>query len=491
MTDLLAALLLLFVLLGLVPTLASFVQFLIVGLHGFLNDYPKCGDYTPNVAFIVPAWNEADVLGTSIDSLMALSYPQGGWRIYVVDDASTDRTPAVLGEKIAQYPGAVFHLRRAVGGQGKAHTLNHGLRTVLAEDWAEAIMSIDADVLFEPLTLRRMTRHLADPEVGAVTAYIKEGSSPGNLITRHIAFEYITAQAAARRAQNVIGSLACLAGGAQLHSRANLEALGGAIDTSSFAEDTHTTLETQLGGRRVVFDGNALVWAEEPDSLTALWKQRLRWARGNLQLTAAFRDLWFRPARHRKLGGFVFGTLWFSVVLAPVFMLLAALGMIGLYVLQPGWLWAGFGTFWALSVIVYMFETLFSFVIDPATGRRAWLEGIVFPGLVSLGIMMSFFLPGEPALLGLFREHPAGGSWQAIAAFLLLGWSGLSTLLAWGVYRLDKAGAPRWLSNTLLVVVGYGPLMSAIALAAFAAQAMKADLRWDKTMKSGKARILK
>ena len=62
------------------------------------------------------------------NSLMSIDYPAGAWRIYVVDDASTDHTPDVMREKMAQYPGSVFHLRREKGGQGKAHTLNHGIR---------------------------------------------------------------------------------------------------------------------------------------------------------------------------------------------------------------------------------------------------------------------------------------------------------------------------------------------------------------------------
>ena len=298
MMELLTVLCLIFVALGTVPTLVSFAQFVMVGLHGIWNHYPKCADYTPRVAFVLPAWNEADVLGSSIDSLMQIDYPAGAWRIYVVDDASTDHTPEVMREKMAQYPGSVFHLRREKGGQGKAHTLNHGIRAILDENWAEAVMIMDADVLFERLTLRRMVRHLADPEVGGVTAYVKEGSTPANLLSRFIAFEYITAQAAVRRAQNVMGALVCMAGGAQLHSRENLLAIGGAIDTSTLAEDTYTTFKTQLAGRRVLIDANAIVWAEEPDSLAALWKQRLRWGRGNLQITAAFRHLWFsqRPA---------------------------------------------------------------------------------------------------------------------------------------------------------------------------------------------------
>ncbi len=111
---------------------------------------------------------------------MSLSYPEGAWRIYVVDDASTDDTPAVLQEKMNQYPGSVFHLRREIGGQGKAHALNYGLSVVLNDDWAEAVMIMDADVLFEKNALRTMALHLADSDVGAVTAYIKEAQSAGH-----------------------------------------------------------------------------------------------------------------------------------------------------------------------------------------------------------------------------------------------------------------------------------------------------------------------
>src|SRR5262245_17159791 len=136
MTDAMTVLCLLLVVLGMVPTLASFAQFLGVGLHGVWNHYSKCSDYTPRVAFLLPAWNEADVLAASIDSLMSIDYPTGAWRIYVIDDASTDHTPDIMCEKMAQYPGSVFHLRRETGGQGKAHTLNHGIKTVLAEGWA-------------------------------------------------------------------------------------------------------------------------------------------------------------------------------------------------------------------------------------------------------------------------------------------------------------------------------------------------------------------
>lgn len=488
MTDALAVLCLLLVLLGMVPTCASFAQFLLVGLHGIWNHYAKVGPYTPRVAFVLPAWNEGDVLGPSIDALMSIDYPAGAWRLYIVDDASTDHTPDVMRAKMAQYPGSVFHLRREQGGQGKAHTLNHGLRTILAEDWAEAVMIMDADVLFEPQTLRRMARHLADPEIGGVTAYVKEGSEPGGLLSRFIGFEYITAQAAARRTQNVMGGLACMAGGAQLHSRTNLVAIGGAIDTSTLAEDTFTTFLTQLADHRVLMDPNAVVWAEEPDSLVALWRQRIRWGRGNLQITRAFMDIWFRPGRNRLLGNWGFGILWFSIAWMPFFMLAGSIGLVGLYQLWTPWAMEAFYVFWGVTFVCYLFQTLFSFAIDPATASRSWFAGIAFPGLLSIGVMLVALLMPFADVAGL--ENPRRWAGFDIAANIILGWSAISTLAAWGVYRLDKAGAPVWLRNVLLALVGYGPLLCAITWGAIMAELRKADLTWDKTIKTGKVRML-
>ena len=482
-----AVLCLILVLVGMTPTCASLAQFLIVGLHGIWNHYDRTGSGTPRVAFILPAWNEADVLGSSIDALMSIDYPAGLWRLYIVDDASTDHTPDVMRAKVAQYPGSVFHLRRETGGEGKAHTLNHGIRTILADDWAEAVMIMDADVLFETQTLRRMVRHLADPEVGGVTAYVKEGSHPGGPLSRFIGFEYITAQAAARRTQNVMGGLACMAGGAQLHSRANLIAIGGAIDTSTLAEDTYTTFLTQLAGRRVLMDPNAVVWAEEPDSIAALWRQRLRWGRGNLQIMRAFSDVWFRPRRNPLLGNWAFGILWFSITLNPYFTLAGSIGLVGFYYFSPHWAWVAFTMVWGVTFISYLFQTMFSFAIDPAEARRSWFEGIVFPGLLSIGVMAIALLA---QFTGLGRlDQPGPWSWDDLAAQVILGWSAISAVAAWGVYRIDKAGAPRWLRNILLVLVGYGPLLCAIACAAIVAELRKADLKWDKTIKTGKARV--
>src|SRR5215218_8789169 len=126
------------------PLLAGCYQCLLAQLHVFRrSDVLDDDDLLPRVAIVVPAWNEAAVIGRTLDTLMRLNYPSDRLRVYVVDDASTDETPTVVGAKAREHPGRVFHVRRELGGEGKAHTINHGLRSIRGEGWYEAVLVID------------------------------------------------------------------------------------------------------------------------------------------------------------------------------------------------------------------------------------------------------------------------------------------------------------------------------------------------------------
>ena len=478
------------VLLGTVPLLVANYQFLLVGLHFRRLHYAKCRPWLPRTAILVPAWNEAAVIGTSVDRLMRLDYPPDAFRIIVVDDASTDGTPEVLRAKVAEYGGSVVHLRRDRGGEGKAATLNHGLARVLADDWAQAVLICDADVICERSSLRLMTRHLADPAVGSVTAYIKEGSRPGNYLTRFIGYEYIVASAAARRGQEVLGAIACLAGGAQLHSRENIEALGGRIDTSTLAEDTVTTFETQLGGRRAIFEPHATVWAEEPGSTAGLWRQRLRWARGNIQVTRRFRQVWFRPRSGGRLGSLGFGLIWFSLLLLPALMVCVSSSLVVLFFIDYQLAFSAFHALRLANVITYVFITSFALLIDPQTAKRTWLEALLFPGAVNVVILLAGIMPGPMSLL-------AGAASSALGVTMTVAWVHGVVLFTYvwlaacmGVAYLGKA-AERWrlgwiTSPFFVYLGGYGPLLCAITAAAYLKELQHAEARWEKTEKTGK-----
>jgi cellulose synthase/poly-beta-1,6-N-acetylglucosamine synthase-like glycosyltransferase len=441
------------------------------------------------VAIVVPAWNEAAVIGRTLDTLMRLDYPEARLRVYVVDDASTDETPDVVLAKAGEYPDRIFHLRRDHGGEGKAHTINHGLRRIQAEGWYEAVLIIDADVIFTERSLRRMARHLAIPEVGAVTGYIKEGSRPANYLNRFVAYEYVNAQAGARRAQNVLGAQACLAGGAQLVRRDALEAIGGEIDTSTLAEDTVTTINVQLSGRRVVFEPHAIVWAEEPRDINALWKQRLRWGRGNVQVTGRFRRIWLRRGRAGSLGGVSIALIWFSTFLMPVLMVASSASLVALFFWDREFSVDVFRGLWAINVFTYLYVTLTSFSLDPQTARSAWREGLAFPGLISLAIIVYALWPPlvDDYLSGGMRDIgvPTEGALRDAVLLFTYVWLSASMLAAWLVKRIEPVRGLGRLAPALLYLVGYGPLLCAITAASYVKEIQRTEMVWEKTEKTG------
>jgi cellulose synthase/poly-beta-1,6-N-acetylglucosamine synthase-like glycosyltransferase len=479
--------LLVFVATGAVPVLSAAYSFLAIPFHSVKNHYKAARPYLPRVAIVVPAWNEALVISESIDRLMSLEYPPESLRVYVVDDASTDNTPEVMAVKTAQYPGSVFHLRRDKGGEGKAHTLNHGIREILKDDWMEALLIMDADVIYLPDSLRKMTRHLGDPKVGAVSAYIREGSADKNYLTRFIGLEYVLSQPAARRAQNVLGAQACLAGGAQLHTRENLMALGGQIDTSSLAEDTITTFETQLRGREVVFEPLALVLSEEPGSIDALWKQRLRWARGNVSVTSRYKKVWFRPSKVHKLGTISFGVVWFSLWLLPVAMVLSSIGLLGLLLMHSELAATVFRVLWISAALTYVFTLAMAAQLDTGISKRSWRELVTFPGIISIIVMLTAFFPllFERYIPGLFGWTLSDHTLLVITICVYV-WIPFSMVGCWIARKVELTGIGKVLTPALIYLCGYGSLLCAITFDSYIKEIRHAEAKWDKTEKTGR-----
>ncbi len=474
------------VLIGTTPVLNTAYQFLVLPLHAFKNHYRRAAPYTPNIAVVIPAWNEGLVIGASIDRMLSLRYPPEKLRVFVVDDASTDSTPDVILQKAAEHPGRVVHLRREVGGEGKAHTLNHGITRVLADTWAEAILIMDADVIFERNSMRKLSRHLADEQVGAVTAYIAEGSQDRNYLTRFIGVEYVIAQLASRRTQNVLGAVACLAGGAQLHSRANLEAIGGRIPTGTLAEDTMTTFEGQLRGRKMVFEPHAVVLAEEPRTVDALWKQRLRWARGNVQVTSHYRKVWFRPSRAHRLGSLSFGLSWFSILLLPACMLLAAAALFALLILHSEIAESVFRFMWIIAACTYIYSMLFAVQLDARTGLNSWREALLFPGVGAIVMMLIALFPSlsESLLTDLFGPISRGERFLLTAVLYL--WGPISMLGAWAARWLERLPGGHFFAGLFIYVCGYGSLLCAITVDSYFKEWRRADASWVKTEKVGR-----
>lgn len=115
----------------------------------------------------VCTFNRADDLALALESLARLRVPQGrSVEFIIVDNASTDTTPAVLSAAAARFPFPFKTVREPIRGSGAAH--NCALRLargeviawtdddcIPAEDWLERILAhFDGDPTLDILTGR-------------------------------------------------------------------------------------------------------------------------------------------------------------------------------------------------------------------------------------------------------------------------------------------------------------------------------------------------
>jgi len=113
---------------------------------------------TPLVSVLTPAYNRADLLPETIESVLDQDYP--ALEVLVLDDGSSDDTPVVA----ARYAGRIRYLRH--DNMGEARTVNRGLE----EARGELIAVVNSDDPVRPGFVARMAAALAaNPE--AVVAY--------------------------------------------------------------------------------------------------------------------------------------------------------------------------------------------------------------------------------------------------------------------------------------------------------------------------------
>lgn len=120
--------------------------------------------HTPTVTLLIPAYNEAQVLADKLANALELDYPHECLRILVISDGSTDGSDAI----IERYAGQGVELLALSSNRGKITALNHGMETVTSE----VVVLSDANAFYEPLAIRRLVRHFADPTVGGVSGKV-------------------------------------------------------------------------------------------------------------------------------------------------------------------------------------------------------------------------------------------------------------------------------------------------------------------------------
>ncbi len=240
---------------------------------------PPLAGPPPMVSIVVPAKDEETVIEATVRSLCALEYGEDGQRRYeviVVDDQSTDRTPAIL-ERLAT-DLLVTVVRTPEGSRGKAAALNLGI----ARARSDLIAVFDADARVAPDFLQRTVRYTADPRVGGVQSQRLVYNAGQNLVTRGQDDEYRLFGRTLQQARQVLGAMVSFAGNGLLLRREALDEVGG-WNEDALTEDIDLTVRFHLAGWQIRYCNDAVVWEEAVPHLGALIRQRVRWFDGAIR----------------------------------------------------------------------------------------------------------------------------------------------------------------------------------------------------------------
>lgn len=355
-----------------------------VGLIGFRNgfwlarerddrDLPPEPQRWPGVVAVVPARDEADVIATSIASLIAQDYP-GDFRIILVDDGSSDGTGAIARDLGSDRLTVMAGQALPAGWTGKLWALDQGVRAAGEPDF---LWLTDADIAHAPDTLRSLVSRAEGRGLALVTLMARlhcATLAERALIPAFVFFFQMLYPFAAVNAPHGQGGAA---GGCMLVRRSAYDAVGGvaAIRGALIDDCTFGALLKRHGP----------IWLGLTDRSVSIRPYRTFSSVAAMISRSAYAQLGYSPL---VLAGTVLGMA--LVYLIPPVMALAGQGAAR---------WAGVAA-WALMALA--FQPMLAFY------RRSPLWGLALP------VIAAFY--SGCTLLSAWQHHRGrGGMWKGRA----------------------------------------------------------------------------
>src|SRR5579859_2393272 len=181
---------------------------------------PETATELPDVDIVIPARDEAETIGPVIASLLAQDY-RGRFRVFLVDDNSTDGTAAKAGT--APNLTILTGRPKAEGWSGKLWALSQGI----AASRAPVLLFADADIVHDPRHLSTLVTKLQQPlDMVSEMVRLNSASLPERALVPAFVYFFQMLYPFAR-VNEPRSTVAAAAGGTVLIRRAALERIGG------------------------------------------------------------------------------------------------------------------------------------------------------------------------------------------------------------------------------------------------------------------------
>ena len=377
------------------------VVFFFIGLiRGQVKIPPAKKQHT--YAFFIAAHNEEAVIANLVKSIKDQDYPSELIDVFVVADACTDNTA-----QAAREAGAIVYERNDLSRKGKSWVMDYGFDRILREypGKHEAFFIFDADNLLSRDYVTIMNDAF-DQGYLALTSYRNSKNFGSSWISSAYATWFIREARYLNNARMICHTSCAVSGSGYLVSAKLIEGMKG-WDFHTLTEDIQFSTFCAIHGVRIGY-APAEFFDEQPVTLKASIKQRMRWTKG-------FYQVLFTYGRHmfKSIGKFHrFAAYDMLMVVGPAMLLTLMCLLVNVTFIAVGSLSHGFLATDAeiemaigsiIIMLAYMYGTFF--VMGLSTTITEWKhihcpqKWRIFTNLFTFPLFMFTYVPLTVAAL--------------------------------------------------------------------------------------------
>lgn len=256
-----------------------FYQFVYVLVPFLLKDRRTKETVLHKYAVLISARNESKVISALVDSIKNQTYPGELIDIFVVADNCTDNTA-----EIARNAGAIVFERFNKEEVGKGFAIDFLYGKIL-ENYGnvhDGFFIFDADNLLDPNYITEMNKTFSDG-YKIITSYRNSKNFDSNWISAGYALWFLRESQFLNYPRMLLGTSCAVGGTGFLFHRSIIEKKGG-WKFFLLTEDIEFSVQNVIDGETIGYCKTAIIYDEQPEKFSQSWKQRLRWAKGFLQV---------------------------------------------------------------------------------------------------------------------------------------------------------------------------------------------------------------
>lgn len=167
----------------------------------FIRKEVKKRDITPNVSFIITAYNEEKRIKDKIENTLKQDYPEEKLEILVASDCSTDKTDEIV--KLYQFQGV--KLIRSPERRGKENAQKYAVEKASGE----ILVFSDVATILQPDGVSKIVRNFNDPTIGCVSSVDRFKEKDGEVSGEGA---YVRYEMFLRNLESKVNSLVSLSG---------------------------------------------------------------------------------------------------------------------------------------------------------------------------------------------------------------------------------------------------------------------------------------